>query len=141
MAPRSDQEYAIITKEEIIFTPLVVSNIFKRAMSHLYFKTDLEERKYNFRDRCTMHVQLYETIALPDSVSVEYIPAITDMSGTGASFKGYFTIEDNKLKVGANLKFKKRIYKPDDWGSFREAVASQNRMANEPVILRIESEN
>ena len=134
-------EYAIITKEEIIFTPLVVSNIFKRAMSHLYFKTDLEERKYNFRDRCTRHVQLYETIALPDSVSVEYIPAITDMSGTGASFKGYFTIEDNKLKVGANLKFKKRIYKPDDWGSFREAVASQNRMANEPVILRIESEN
>ncbi|MEZ5196664.1 MAG: DUF3857 and transglutaminase domain-containing protein [Bacteroidales bacterium] len=32
-------DYAIITNSEIIFTPVVVSNIFKRSMSHLYFKT------------------------------------------------------------------------------------------------------
>ena len=30
-------DYAIVTDEEIIFTPLVVANLFKRGMSHMYF--------------------------------------------------------------------------------------------------------
>ena len=130
-------DYAIVTGEEIIFTPLVVSNIFKRAMSHLYFKTDLKERKYQFRDRCTRYVQLSETVILPDTVSIAYLPEVSMMSGTGASFKGGFEVENNKLSVGAYLTFKKRIYDPADWGSFREAVAYQNKLAEEPVILNI----
>ncbi len=131
-------DYAIVTDEEIIFTPLVFSNIFKRAMSHLYFSTDLEKRKYNFRGRCTRYVQLSETVNLPLNSSVVYTPELKDMSGTGASFKGGYIIEGNKLNVGASIKLKKRIYEPEDWGSFREAVASQNQMANEPIILKIE---
>jgi hypothetical protein len=67
-----------------------------------------------------------------------YSPELKDMSGTGASFKGGYLLESNKLTVGATLKFKKRIYEPEDWGSFRDAVASQNRMADEPLILKIE---
>lgn len=131
-------DYAIVTEEEIIFTPLVVSNIFKRAMSHLYFKTDLKERTYQFRDRCSRFVQLEETVSLPDSVSIAYLPVTSMMSGTGASFKGGFEVENDTLSVGVNLTFKKRIYDPTDWGSFREAVASQNKLAEEPVILNIE---
>lgn len=130
-------DYAIVTEDEIIFTPLVVSNIFKRAMSHLYFKTDVKERQYQFRDRCSRYVQLSETVSLPDSVSVVYLPSVDMMSGTGASFKGGFEVENNNLSVGANLTFKKRIYDPEDWGSFSEAVATQNKLAEEPVILNI----
>ncbi|MCD4730666.1 MAG: DUF3857 and transglutaminase domain-containing protein [Bacteroidales bacterium] len=130
-------DYAIVSEEEIIFTPLVVSNIFKRAMSHLYFETDLEKRKYQFRDRCSRYVQLAETVSLPDSVSIAYLPVISIMSGTGASLKGGFELENSTLSVGANLTFKKRVYDPADWGSFREVVASQNKLAEEPVILNI----
>lgn len=131
-------DYAIVTEDEIIFTPLVISNIFKRAMSHLYFKTDLKERKYQFRDRCSRYVQLSETVTLPDSVSVAYLPNVSMMSGTGASFKGGFEVENNTLSVGANLSFKKRVYDTEDWGSFSGAVAAQNKLANEAVILNIE---
>ena len=131
-------DYAIVTENEIIFTPLVVSNIFKRAMSHLYFGTDLKERQYQFRDRCSRYVQLAETVSLPDSVSITYLPEVTMMSGTGASFKGGYELANNTLSVGANLTFKKRIYDPEDWGSFRGAVASQKKLAEEPVILKIE---
>ena len=131
-------DYSIITENEIIFTPLVVSNIFKRAMSHLYFKTDLMERKYQFRDRCSRYVQLSETVTLPDSISAAYLPKVSMMSGTGASFKGGIEMENNTLSIGANLTFRKRIYDPGDWGSFREAVAAQNKLAEEPIILNIE---
>ncbi len=131
-------DYAIVTENEIIFTPLVVSNIFKRAMSHLYFKTDLKTREYQFRDRCSRYVQLSETVSFPDSISVAYLPFVSMMSGTGASFKGGFEVENNKLSVGANLTFKKRVYDPEDWGSFSGAVAAQNKLAEEPVILKIE---
>jgi len=130
-------DYAVITDEEIIFTPFAVSNIFKRAMSHLYFKTELLERKYNFRDRCSRAVNLTETVKLPHNVSVGYLPSTSLMSGTGASFKGGFRVKDKSLTVTEIIKFNKRVYEPGDWGSFREAVASQNKIAEEPVILLI----
>ena len=131
-------DYAIVTDEEIIFTPVVVSNIFKRAMSHLYVKTDIENRKYQFRDRCSRTVYLEETVELPKNVSITYLPSTDLMSGSAASFKGAYSVEGNQLKVTENLKFNKRIYEPDDWGSFREAVMSQNKIANEPVILKFD---
>jgi len=132
-------DYAIVTENEIIFTPLVVSNIFKRAMSHLYFKTDMVERQYQFRDRCSRYIELSETISLPDSVSVTYLPEIKMVSGTGASLKGGFEVGNNTLSVGANLTFNKRIYDPEDWGSFREVVATQQKLAEEPIILNIKN--
>lgn len=131
-------DYAIVTENEIIFTPVVVSNIFKRAMSHLYTNTEIEERKYNFRDRCSRFVQLEETVTLPDNVEIAYLPSTPLMRGSGASFKGGFFIVDNTIKVTENIKFFKRIYEPEDWASFREATMSQNKIATEPVILKRE---
>ena len=131
-------DYAIVTDDEIIFTPLVVSNIFKRAMSHLYVKTETEKRKYQFSDRCSRLVQLSEKVTLPSNVETVYLPSTELMSGTGASFKGAFTVEGNELTVTENLKFKKRIYDPEDWGSFKSAVESQNKIATEPVILKVQ---
>jgi len=131
-------DFAIITGKEIIFTPVVVSNIFKRAMSHLYVDTGIEKRNYQFRDRCSRTVQLSEKVTLPYNVSVVYLPSTDLMSGSGASFKGNFAVEKNSLTVAENLKFNKRVYDPEDWGSFKQAVESQNKIAAEPVILRIE---
>ncbi|MCB2220442.1 MAG: DUF3857 and transglutaminase domain-containing protein [Bacteroidetes bacterium] len=130
-------DYAFVTDKEIIVTPVVVSNIFKRAMSHLYVNTDVKERKYQFRDRCSRSVQLSETVTLPFNVEIAYLPATELMSGSGASFKGAFYVEGNQLTVTENMKFKKRIYDPEDWGSFKSAVISQNKIAEEPVILKI----
>ncbi len=69
-------------------------------MSHLYFKTDMEKRQYQFRDRCSRYVELSETISLPDSVSVTYLPEIKMVSGTGASLKGGFEVTANNTLLG-----------------------------------------
>jgi len=132
-------DYAIVTENEIIFTPLVVSNIFKGAMSHLYANTSLEERKYNFRDRCSRFVQLEEMVTLPENVEITYLPSTSLMQGSGASFKGGFFVVDNTIRVTQNIKFFKRIYEPEDWNSYREAVMAQNKIASEPVILKREN--
>lgn len=131
-------EFAILTGKEILFTPVVVSGIFKRAMAHLYTDTGIEKRKYQFRDRCSRTVQLSEIVTLPYNVSAVFLPQTDMMSGTGASYKGNISVEKNTLKVGANLKFNKRIYDPEDWGSYRQAVKNQQKIAGEPVILKIE---
>ena len=131
-------DYAIVTADEIIFTPLVVSNIFKRAMSHLYMDTGLEKRNYQFRDRCSRWVQLGETITFPSNISVIFMPETPTVSGSGASYKGGYELTEKTLTVGASVKLNKRVYDPEDWGSFREVVINQNKLAKEPVILKIE---
>ncbi len=128
-------DYAVVTDDEIIFVPFAVSGVFKRAMSHLYMNTSLEDRKYQFRDRCTRLVNLKETVELPYSVTAKYIPDTPTSSGSGASFKGGYQIDGKSVKVSETLKFKKRIYNPEDWGSFREAVLNQKKIMDEPVVL------
>ncbi|RLD61956.1 MAG: transglutaminase [Bacteroidetes bacterium] len=130
-------DYAIVTDDEIILTPMAVSGIFKRAMSHLSFNTKLEERKYNFRDRCSRQVMLNETVELPYNTEIAYQPELSMSSGSGASSKGGYLLDGKKLTVSEILKFKKRIYRPEDWGSFREAVKMQQAIMNEPIILSI----
>ena len=132
-------DYAIVTDKEIIFTPVLVSDIFKRAMSHLNLDTDIEKRNYEFRDRCSRSIQITESVNLPKNVSIEYLPSNAIINGSGAAFKSAFYIQDNQLKVTENVKLKKRIYEPEDWESVRETVLSQNKLAKEPVILNIEN--
>ncbi len=133
--------FAIMTDQEIIFTPLAVSSIFKRAMGHLYFNTDISDRKFAFRDRCSRQVNLEETVSLPKNSILIYQPDTPMTSGSGASFKGGYDLEGKTLTVVENLKFKKRVYEPEDWGSFKEAVLAQNKIAQEPVILKIENQS
>ena len=112
------------------------SGIFERAMSHLHINTDVKERQYQFRDRCSRTVQLDETVTLPFEATAVFLPELIMTSGPGASFKGGFTVEGNKLIMGQQLKFKKRIYDPEDWGSFQAAVENQKRVIENPVILK-----
>ncbi len=130
-------DYAVMTGDAIIFTPFLVSEIFKRGMSELYINTGLKERKYPFRDRCSREVQLSETVNLPYNVETTYVPDTEATSGSGATFKGSYDVAGNKLNVSENMVFNKRIYEPEDWNSFRDAVVSQKKMAEEPVILKI----
>ena len=128
--------YAVVTEDEIIMTPMALSGIFRRAMPHLYINTDLKERKYAFRDRCSRQVELDETVVLPFAADLVYSPETNLTSGEAASFKGGYSTDGNKLIATGSLKLYKRIYEPGDWGSFREAVVYHKNMANNPVILR-----
>ncbi|MBN3036428.1 MAG: hypothetical protein JW861_12655, partial [Bacteroidales bacterium] len=58
-------------------------------------------------------------------------------SGEAASFKGSYHLEGRELTVQINAKFRKRVYEPQDWPSFREAVSAHKKISDNPVILNM----
>ncbi len=128
--------FAIITEKEVIFTPVVASNIFGRAHSHLYFNTDIENREFPFTDGCSKLIELNETIILPSNMTIEFSPEAKDLSGSGADFASSYSVEGKALKFTQTVRLKKRRYEPEDWPSFRDAVKYQNEFATQPVILK-----
>ena len=128
-------DYAIITEQEIIFTPIVASNIFMRAQAHLRTDTKSEEKTYPFRDRCSRLVELNETITLPAFYGSIYMPAEDNIDGTAASFKGSYTMEGNKLQLSETIIIKKRIFEPEEWSNYKSVIDAQHKFADEKVIL------
>jgi len=130
-------DYARITEKEIIFTPLIASNLFNNRYlnDHLFINTDIEERKYNFRTRCSKLIELEEKITLPEFEKALYIPEVESTGGSGAEFKGGYKLKGRSIYLTENIKLKKRIYEPADWPSYRQAVLAQKKLADEKIIL------
>ena len=130
-------DYALVTNEEIIFTPLVVADLFKRGMSHLYFNTDIDERKFAFRDRCSRLVELNETITLP-VVGKLITKEFDEKTGNDiTSFAGKISLEGKSFHIHEKISLGKRVYEADDWKSFKEVVQAQQRISNTPIIIDI----
>ena len=132
-------DYAIVTDDEIIFTPVSVSGIFMRGMAHMYWNVQKEDRKYAFRDRCSRLVVLNENIKLPAKVNAVYLPEAENFIEDPASFEGGYELSKSRTGMMMNLKvsLNKRIYEKEDWAAFRKAVATQQKFSKEPVILKI----
>jgi hypothetical protein len=128
-------DYALVGEQEILFYPLVSAGLFKRSMAHLYANTGTEERKFPFRDRCSRLVELNEKIILPQNYFISE-PVSSNSSGSGAFYEGTIRQEGNILTVSQKATYFKRIYEPEDWPSYRQAVESQNDFAETPVILK-----
>ena len=109
-----------------------------RAMSHMYYPTNLEEREYSFRDRCSREVTLHENIKLPGKVTPVYMPEVEGFSETPAGFEGSYKLSKsgNAIMVDEKVILKKRIYENDDWDAFKRAVEAQKKFAVEPLILK-----
>ncbi len=132
-------DFALVTEEEIIFTPVIVSGIFMRGMSHMYWNVEQEDRQYPFRDRCSRLVELSENIKLPARVNAVYLPEAEAFDEDPAAFEGEYKISKsgNGMMVTEKVVLRKRIYEKEDWSAFRKAVQAQQKFAAEPVILKI----
>jgi len=130
-------EYATVAGDGLIFTPLLATGFMKRAMPHTGFDTGLDERKYPFRDRTSHTVEMNEKITLPGIKEIVYSPQAQSGNGSGAQYNGMIKRENDMLKFAFNASFPKRIYQPEDWDSFKKAVAYQNLLAVDPVIVKV----
>jgi hypothetical protein len=128
-------DYAIITEKEIIFTPVIATNIFKRAQAHLYTNTTAEKKEFPFRDRCSRMVELNETITLPAFNDAVYLTTQEDIEGTAAAFTGKYVLENNQLVFSEKVVIKKRIFEADEWPNYKSVVEAQKKFADEKVIL------
>ena len=129
-------EYAIVSGNRMIFTPIVAAGIFKSFQAHLYFDTGQKERKYAFRDRCSRQVELSETIKLPEGAKIVSRPSSKKTNGTVCFFDGGYELNGNVLTLTEKAVFGKRIYDAEDWPEYRETVMAQTSFIEQPVILQ-----
>ena len=131
-------DYALVANEEIIFTPFTASGIFKRAMGHLNINTAIENRAYPFRDACSRAMEISDITSVPEGYVVAWTPKLEKVEGSGATFEGTYVMEGNQLTLTERADFFKRIYQPEDWPSYQQAVKMHKSINNNPVILKIE---
>jgi len=131
-------EYALVSGDKILFTPLTASNLFKTYQPHLSFETWLKDRKYPFRDRCSRLVELNESIELPENSESSYIPETKKITGDVCSFNGGYSWMNHTLKLNEKVLLGKRIYDAGNWSEFRNAVVSQIAFADDPVVVSLQ---
>jgi|GEM_PF-6381327 len=129
--------YAIVTDKEIIFTPLLASQIFKNSMGHLSANTGLQQRKYPFRDRSSRHVELNETIKLPFDGKIIYAPETKSVKDSTITYKGTYSLKGKTLVMKQDISLGKRVYEAAEWPAYSAVVKNQNRMAKEAIIIKI----
>lgn len=129
--------YAIVSGNTLYFKSLMASKLFRSAQSQLYFDTDLEQRNFPFRDRCSRQVEVTEKIRIPSLKSVIRIPEAVDRQGAVASVKAGYMLNGETLGFNEEISLDKRIYEAADWPQFRTVVEAQNRFANEWVSIEI----
>jgi len=128
-------EYAIVGKQEMFFKPFVMNNLYNQVRSFIWIDTNMEDRSYGFKDRCSRLVELDETMQVPAGYKLSSSMSNSD-SGSGADFTGSLVQKGNKIILHHKLALKKRVYEASDWKSFRQAVNDHKSYANYMVIKK-----
>jgi len=129
--------FAAVSGKTLLFVPLSAAEIFKSFQGQLAFDTELAERKYPFRDRCSRQVSIHETLTLPAGCKAGRIPSSVETGGTSASYKGGYNLKGNTLEFTSTAVFGKRVYEAADWADFRASVESQNKFSEKAVIIEL----
>jgi hypothetical protein len=130
-------EFALVSGNRMMFTPLSAGGIFKPFQAQLSFETGLKERKYAFRDRCSRKVDINESISMPDGNKVIRMPESIVKTGDVVSYKGSYSVAGGAIIFSGASVFSKRQYDPQDWPEFKAAVEAQNRFTEQPVIIEL----
>lgn len=128
-------EYAMIGDGEMIFKPFVLNNLYTQVLSFLNINTDIEVRKYGFRDACSRLVEVAEKLSLPTGYNMVCTEKQTSVDGKAAAFSGTLKQNGNKLMVDTRLSLNKRIYTAADWKEYRESVNAY-KSYGEYIVIR-----
>lgn len=128
--------YALPGEGEMLFKPMVMNNLYNQVKSYLRINTDLEERRYGFKDACSRLVELDETIQLPAGYKLASDGKEDNTQSSAADFEGSLRQEGNKVVLHQKLALKKRVYEAGDWNGFRDAVNAHKSFGDYIVIKR-----
>ncbi|MDF9830740.1 DUF3857 domain-containing protein [Parabacteroides sp. PF5-6] len=128
--------YAVAGKDELAFKPLVMTNLYAALKSYLRIDTNLETRKYGFKDACSRLVELNETIQLPKGYQLVNAPKADQLQSHAADFKGALQQEGDKIRFSNTLALKKRVYEPNDWVGFRSAVNTHKAYGDYLIVKK-----
>ena len=129
-------EYAIAGKEELVFKPMVMNDLYNQVKSYLRIDTDLAERQYGFKDACSRLVELAETIQLPKGYTLLNEAKNESKQSDAADFEGSLSQQGDKVMLHQKLALKKRVYEANDWDGFRSAVNAHKGFGDYLIIKK-----
>lgn len=127
-------DYALAGDGELLLKPMVMNNLYTSVLSFLRIDTDLETRRYGFRDACSRLVELDEVITLPRGYRLAGQSRSEQRTSPAADFEGSLRQDGNKLVLKQKLALKKRIYRAADWEGFRSAVNAYKSFADYLIV-------
>ena len=120
----------------MLFKPLVMNNLYNQVKSYLRINTELEDRRYGFKDACSRLVELDESIQLPSGYTLVNADRNDNTESNAADFEGSLRQDGNKVVLHQKLALKKRVYKAADWDGFRSAVNAHKSFEDYLVIKK-----
>jgi hypothetical protein len=131
------RDYAIAGEGELVFVPFAGAGVFRRVLGELYINTSLEKRRYPFRDRCSRSVAIEDVTTIPAGYELVWKPELKQVDSEAATFEGTIEQKDNSLVLTEKMNYNKRIYQPEEWHGYRDAVLMQKKIIENPVILKL----
>lgn len=128
--------YATTTGQEMVFKPMLMNNLYNQVKSYLRINTDLETRRYGFKDACSRLVELDETIQLPKGYTLVNAGKDDLKQSDAADFEGSLSQEGNQVRIHQKLALKKRVYEAGDWEGFRTAVNAHKGYGDYLIIKK-----
>jgi hypothetical protein len=131
------RDYAIAGEGELVFVPFAGAGVFRRVLGELYINTSLEKRRYPFRDRCSRSVAIEDVTTIPAGYELVWKPELKQVDSEAATFEGTIEQKDNSLVLTEKMNYNKRIYQPEEWPGYLDAVLMQKKIIENPVILKL----
>lgn len=129
-------QYAMNGDKELIFKPFVMNNLYTQALTFLRVNTDMEERRYGFKDACSRLVEVKETLALPSGYNMVGDRKQVTVDGTAATFNGTLKQKGKEILIDTKLSLYKRVYASTDWEDFRNSVNAYKSYGEYIVIKK-----
>lgn len=129
-------DYALAGNNTLVFRPFVMNHLYTQMMTYLRINTDMERRKYGFKDACSRLVELNENLRLPSGYQLQGQELSDELTGLAADFSGSLLQEGRMLRLQTRLALKKRVYEASDWENFRQAVEAAKRYGGYIVLKK-----
>lgn len=129
-------DYALTGNNTLVFRPFVMNHLYTQVMTYLRINTDMEHRKYGFKDACSRLVELNENLRLPSGYQLQGQELSDELTGLAADFSGSLLQEGRMLRLQTRLALKKRVYEASDWENFRQAVEAAKRYGGYIVLKK-----
>lgn len=129
-------DYALAGNNTLVFRPFVMNHLYTQVMTYLRINTDMERRKYGFKDACSRLVELNENLRLPSGYQLQGQELSDELTGLAADFSGSLLQEGRMLRLQTRLALKKRVYEASDWENFRQAVEAAKRYGDYIVLKK-----
>lgn len=129
-------DYAVVGENEMLVKPLLMNNLYNSVRTYLRIRTDLETRKYGFKDGCSRLVELDETLQLPSGYKMINDSRKENKFSDAADFEGSLIQKGGKIQMYQKLALKKRVYEASDWEGFRDAVNTHKSFGDYLIIKK-----